>query len=40
MISFVIPIVFIGLFFIIIIIIIHFMTDFGTTHVPIYLNGV
>lgn len=38
MISFVIPIVFIGLFFIIIII--HFMTDFGTTHVPIYLNGV
>lgn len=39
MISFVIPIVFIGLVFIIIIII-HFMTDFGTTHVPIYLNGV
>lgn len=39
MISFVIPIVFIGLFCIIIIII-HFMTDFGTTHVPIYLNGV
>lgn len=34
MISFVISIVCIGLFFFIIII--HFMTDFGTTHVPIY----